>query len=148
VHCNSYADGYWVDVTRTYSLGEPAGRRAIYEAVFAAREAALAAARPGVKASAVDRAARGVLEAAGFGPRFTHPTGHGVGFAAIDPDARPRIHPASDDLLEEGMVFNIEPAVYFEGDCGLRHCDVVALTAGGAEVLTPFQATIEELIIP
>ncbi len=148
VHCNSYADGYWVDVTRTYSLGEPGDRRPLFEAVFAARAAALAAARPGVKASAVDRAARGVLEAAGFGPNFTHPTGHGVGFAAIDPRARPRLHPASDDVLEEGMVFNIEPAIYIDGVCGLRHCDVVALTAAGPEVLTPFQATIEELIIP
>jgi Xaa-Pro aminopeptidase len=149
MHCNSYADGYWVDVTRTYSIGEPGGRRqAMFEAVFAAREAALAAARPGVKASEVDRAARDVLAAAGFSTNFTHPTGHGVGFAAIDPHARPRIHPASDDVLEDGMVFNIEPAVYFEGDCGLRHCDVVALAAGGPEVLTPFQATIEELIIP
>ena len=46
------------------------------------------------------------------------------------------------------MVFNIEPAIYFDGECGLRHCDVVALTADGPEVLTPFQATIEELIIP
>lgn len=149
VHCNSYADGYWVDVTRTYSLGEPTGRRrALFEAVLAAREAALAVALPEVKASEVDRAARDVLAAAGFGARFTHPTGHGVGFAAIDPHARPRIHPASDDVLEEGMVFNIEPAIYVESDCGLRHCDVVALTAGGTEVLTPFQATIEELIIP
>ena len=55
VHCNSYADGYWVDVTRTYSLGEPDDRRsAMYEAVFAARAAALAAIRPGARAADVD----------------------------------------------------------------------------------------------
>jgi Xaa-Pro aminopeptidase len=120
----------------------------MFEAVLAARQAALTAARPGVRASVVDRAARGVLASAGFGEAFTHATGHGVGFAAIDPRARPRIHPESNDLLEEGMVFNLEPAVYLQGECSLRHCDVVAMTAEGAEVLTPFQTTIEELIIP
>ena len=148
VHCNSYADGYWVDITRTYSLGEPGGRRrAMFEAVFAAREAALAAVRPGVKASEVDRAARDTLAAAGFGAYFTHPTGHGVGFAAIDPHARPRLHPKSEDVLETGMVFNIEPAIYLDGDCGLRHCDVIAVTEDGAEVLTPFHDAVDLLIL-
>ena len=148
VHCNSYADGYWVDLTRTYSLGEPTGRRrAMFEAVFAAREAALAAVRPGVMASEVDRAAREVFEVRGFGPQFKHPAGHGVGFVAIDPHALPRIHPTSDDVLDVGMVFNVEPAIYFPGDCGLRHCDVVAVTEDGAEVLTPFHDTIDSLIL-
>jgi Xaa-Pro aminopeptidase len=45
------------------------------------------------------------------------------------------------------MIFNVEPAVYFDGDCGLRHCDMVAVTADGHEVLTPFQATIDQLIL-
>ncbi len=148
MHCNSYADGFWVDVTRTYSLGVPGRRRgAMFEAVFAAREAALAAARPGVRASEVDRAARDVLDAAGFGANFPHATGHGVGFAAIDPRALPRLRPKSEDVLETGMVFNIEPAIYFDGDCGLRHCDVVALAEDGTEVLTPFHDTIDLLLL-
>ena len=142
VHCNSYADGYWVDVTRTYILGEPdERRRAMYEAVFAARAAALAAIRPGAKAADIDRAAREVLEVRGFGPQFKHSAGHGVGFVAIDPNAQPRLHPKSEDVLELGMVFNVEPAIYFDGECGLRHCDVIAVTEDGAEVLTPFQDT-------
>jgi Xaa-Pro aminopeptidase len=86
-----------------------------------------------------------VLAERGFGPQFKHGTGHGVGFAAIDHNARPRIHPASDDVLEVGMVFNVEPAVYVEGWGGLRHCDLVAVTGEGAELLTPFQASLEEL---
>lgn len=148
VHCNSYADGYWVDVTRTYGLGEPDDRRrAMYEAVFAARAAALAAIRPGARAADVDRAARAVLEGRGFGPQFKHSAGHGVGFVAIDPNAAPRLHPKSEDVLELGMVFNVEPAIYFDGDCGLRHCDVIAVTADGAEVLTPFQDTVDSLIL-
>ncbi len=140
VHCNSYADGYWTDVTRTFCLGEPDERmRRMYDAVFAARGAALEALRPGAKASAVDAAARSVLRDRGFGAEFKHSTGHGVGFEAISPNALPRLHPKSDDVLQPGMVFNVEPAVYIDGYGGLRHCDMVALTASGAEVLTPFQ---------
>lgn len=148
VHCNSYIDGFWTDVTRTFCLGEPDGRqRRLYEAVLSSRAAALAAACPGIRAAAVDRAARDVLEEYGLGPLFKHAAGHGVGFAAIDHNAHPRIHPASDDVLEVGMTFNIEPAAYIEGYGGLRHCDVVTVTADGAEVLTPFLSTLEELTI-
>jgi Xaa-Pro aminopeptidase len=148
VHCNSYVDGYWTDITRTYCLGEPDARQgALYAAVFEARQAALHAIQPGVSAAEVDRAARAVLTAHGFGPCFTHGTGHGVGFAAIDHNARPRLHPRSDDTLECGMVFNVEPAIYIEGYGGVRHCDVVALTEHGVEVLTPFQNDLEQLCI-
>ncbi len=149
VHCNSYADGFWTDVTRTYCLGEPDHTmRRIYDAVFAARTAAMEAVRPGGRAADVDRAARAVLEANGFGAAFKHPTGHGVGFAAISHTALPRLHPKSADVLTEGMVFNVEPAVYVEGMGGMRHCDVVTVTDAGARVLTPFHGTIDELIVP
>ncbi|HEX5438068.1 MAG TPA: Xaa-Pro peptidase family protein [Gemmatimonadaceae bacterium] len=148
VHCNSYVDGFWTDITRTYHLGEPEERsRRMYDAVFAARAAALSAIRPGVRAADVDRAARDVLAARGFGDAFKHSTGHGVGFAAINHNARPRLHPASGDTLESGMVFNVEPAVYFDGYGGLRQCDVVAATDEGCELLTPFQGRVEELMI-
>ena len=69
---------------------------------------------------------------------FKHSTGHGVGFAAADPNALPRVHPASPDVLEKGMTFNIEPAIYIEGVGGMRHCDVVACTNVGTNVLTDF----------
>jgi Xaa-Pro aminopeptidase len=149
IHCNAYADGYWVDVTRTFTLGDPGRRQGeLFDSVLRARAVALEAIRPGARAADVDRAARGVLEDRGLGARFKHPAGHGVGFHAIDHNARPRLHPESDDVLEEGMVFNVEPAVYFDGDCGLRHCDMVAVTTDGHEVLTPFQASIDQLILP
>src|SRR5205085_2915584 len=84
VHCNSYADGYWTDITRTYRLGRGDERQGqLYDAVFAARGAALGAIRVGAKASDVDRAAREVLAGRGLGREFKHSTGHGVGFAAI-----------------------------------------------------------------
>jgi Xaa-Pro dipeptidase len=148
VHLNSYADGYWTDITRTYSLGTPDDqRRAMYDAVFAARHAALDAIHPGAKAAAVDAAARDVLDARGFGAQFTHATGHGVGLSAISAEAKPRVHPASPDTLQPGMVFNVEPAIYIEGYGGIRHCDMVAVTDTGTELLTPFQCALDELVV-
>jgi Xaa-Pro aminopeptidase len=147
VHCNSHADGYWTDITRTWCFSPAAERqRRMYDAVFAARSAAIETVRPGVSAAAVDGAAREVISSYGFADEFKHSTGHGVGFAAIHHNARPRIAPDSPDVLEAGMVFNIEPAIYIEGFGGLRHCDMVAVTETGAEMLTPFQGRIEELI--
>jgi Xaa-Pro aminopeptidase len=148
IHMNSHADGYWTDVTRTYVIGEPDTRQQkMFDAVSAARQEALGAIRPGVKAADVDAAARNVLKSRGFGPQFKHSTGHGVGFSAVDANARPRLHPKSGDTLEAGMVFNVEPAIYFEGYGGMRHCDMVAVTDSGAELLTPFQCSTDDLAV-
>jgi len=148
VHCNSYLDGYWTDITRTYSLGKPdARRRAMYDAVLAARQAALRSIRPGVAAADVDRAARNVLDRRGYGPYFTHGIGHNVGFSVISAEYPPRLHPASPDRLEIGMTFNIEPSIYIKGYGGIRHCDVVTVRDDGPELLTPFQSDIAGLVI-
>ena len=148
VHCNSYLNGYWTDITRTYTLGQPQLRaRRIYEAIFEARQAALEAIQPGVEARTVDEAARSVLAAHGFGKEFKHSTGHGVGFAAISANAKPQIHPQSHERLAPGMVFNVEPAVYIDAFGGVRHCDMVAVTDTAYELLTPFQTMFDELII-
>ena len=146
VHCNSYLNGMWTDITRTYHPGAlDDGARPVFDAVLAARRAALEVIAPGVPAREVDRAAREVLRRHGFASRFRHGTGHGVGFAAIDHNARPRLHPASDDVLEAGMVFNVEPAVYLEDKGGVRQCELVAVNADGGELLTPFQNRLVEL---
>jgi Xaa-Pro aminopeptidase len=148
IHCNSCVDGYWTDITRTYSLGKPDERtQRSFDAVLAARQAALNEIGPGVRAADVDRAARAVTEACGFGNEFKHGLGHAVGFHAIDHNAPPRLHPKSPDTLETGMVFNIEPAIYIENSAGVRHCDMVAVTDGGAELLTPFQSSADELFL-
>lgn len=148
VHCNSNIGGYWTDITRTFSLGAPSDeQRRVYEALSDARQAALDAIRPGVRAADIDRAARDVLGRYGFAQEFRHSTGHGVGFAAIDHNALPRLHPKSPDILEFGMVFNVEPAAYFPGRYGIRHCDVVAVTATGADLMTPYFPTLDELIL-
>jgi len=148
LHTNSFVNGIWTDITRTYSIGDTAPRVAsVQAAIREATEAALAAIRPGVKGCEVDAAARSVMERAGFGREFKHATGHGAGLAAIDHNARPRIHPKSTDVLEPGMVFNVEPAAYFSGDFGARQCNMVAVTATGYELLTDFHLNRADLLI-
>ena len=139
VHCNSYADGYWTDITRTYCLGRIDDKQQkLYDAIAEASRAAREVIRPGNRAAEVDKATPDVLQQHGYGKEFKHPTGHGVGFSAINSHSQPRLHPQSPDVLETGMVFNVEPAIYLEGYGGIRHCDMVALTANGVEELTPF----------
>jgi Xaa-Pro aminopeptidase len=139
IHANTCADGYWTDVTRTYTAGTPSERHhSMRSAIMEARKAALSVIHPGAVGSAVDAAARDVLKAHGLGEAFKHGAGHGVGFAAANATGRPRIHPLSPDVLESGMTFNLEPAVYFDGYGGMRHCDLVAVTERGVRVLTDF----------
>lgn len=94
---------------------------------------------PTSRADAIDRAAREVLEDAGFGADFRHPTGHGVGFIAIDHEEPPQLHPHSDEPLLSGMVFNVEPGIYIGGLGSMRDCNMVAVTEDGCELLSPFQ---------
>ncbi len=139
IHANTCADGYWTDITRTYTAGRPTDRQQnMRSAIDEARKAALNAIRPGVAARDVDSAAREVMTQHALGEAFKHSTGHGVGFAAANGNALPRIHPQSPDVLEEGMTFNIEPAAYFDAYGGMRHCDMVTVTADGADVITDF----------
>ena len=139
IHGNTCADGYWTDITRTYTVGEPSGRhKEMRKAIMQAHAAGLHAIHPGVAGCDVDRAVREVMKEHGLGDAFKHATGHGVGFAAANPNGAPRIHPLSKDLLEAGMTFNLEPAAYFNGYGGMRHCDLVAVTQDGAKILTQF----------
>jgi Xaa-Pro aminopeptidase len=141
IHANTTGDGYWTDISRSYIVGLPNDRQQHMTAAIAeARTAALSKIAPGVEAREVDAVARNVLARHGFGDAFKHSAGHGVGFTAADPNALPRIHPASSDVLQAGMTFNIEPAIYIEGIGGMRHCDVVVCTSSGEDVLTGFQS--------
>lgn len=139
IHANTVGDGFWTDITRTFVVGDASDQqKKMREAIEEARTAALQAIAPGALARTVDQAARDVLKEHGFGAEFKHATGHGVGFAATNPNALPRIHPRSPDVLAAGMTFNIEPAIYIDGVSGMRHCDVVACSESGADVLTDF----------
>ena len=127
--------GYCSDQTRTVWVGAVTedARRA-YEAVREAQQAAIEAVRPDVAVGDVDAAARKVLRKAGLGRYFTHSTGHGVG---LEIHEAPRVADGQKDILEPGMVITIEPGVYFPGKWGIRIEDMVVVTGGGCEVLTP-----------
>ena len=140
LHSNSYVDGYWTDITRTQVSGEPTDKqRKIFAAIAEARAVAYQNIKPGVRAADVDASAREIIRQHGFEKEFPHSLGHGVGFAAISANAHPRIHPKSDEVLETGMTFNVEPSIYVAGYGGARHCDMVAVTENGMELLTDFQ---------
>jgi len=123
-------DGYFSDCTRTYSLGEPtdADADAGYAVLQAAQDAAVAAVAPGVTAEQVDAAARVPITNAGFGERFIHRTGHGIG---LDVHEQPYIVAGNDLVLEAGMAFSIEPGIYFRGHWGARIEDIVVVTDSG-----------------
>jgi D-alanyl-D-alanine dipeptidase len=127
------ADGYCSDITRTVFVGEPdAEQRAVYDVVRAAQQAAFEAVRPGVAAQDVDRAARAVIGEAGYGERFVHRTGHGIG---IEVHEHPYIVEGNETPLAAGMTFSDEPGVYLPGRFGVRIEDQVVVTEDGAERL-------------
>jgi D-alanyl-D-alanine dipeptidase len=122
--------GYGSDLTRTVSVGEPGQEvRDVHDIVRHAQEAAFQAVRPGVPAEEVDRAARKVIDGAGYGDAFIHRTGHGIGLEAHE---APYIVEGSTEVLEPGMCFSIEPGIYLEGRFGVRIEDIVTVTEEGA----------------
>jgi Xaa-Pro aminopeptidase len=130
-------------MTRTVYLGKPRAReRAAYEAVLAAQVAGVEAVRAGASCGDVDEAARGVLRKAGLAEAFSHSTGHGVG---LEIHESPRIGAGQKTRLRAGMVVTIEPGVYLSGEFGIRIEDMVAVTAGGGQVLTPAPKALIEL---
>ena len=126
-------DDYCSDLTRTVFVGEPSDEeREVYAIVRAAQQAAFEAVRPGAAAQDVDRAARAIITEAGYGERFVHRTGHGIGLEVHEP---PYIVEGNETLLEAGMTFSDEPGIYLEGRFGVRIEDQVVVTAQGAERL-------------
>jgi Xaa-Pro aminopeptidase len=127
--------GYCSDQTRTVWVGTVSdAARKVYEAVREAQQAAIDAVRPGIAVGDVDAAARKVLRKAGLGRYFTHSTGHGVG---LEIHESPRVADGQKEVLQPGMVITIEPGVYFPGKWGVRIEDMIVVTAGAGEVLTP-----------
>ena len=115
--------GYCSDTTRTFSVGEPKPEVAhAYEVLEAAQAAGRAAIAPGVTAASVDEATRLVIEEAGYGDRFIHRTGHGIG---LEGHEHPYIVGGNQLPLEAGMAFSVEPGIYEPGEWGMRLEDVV-----------------------
>lgn len=127
--------GYFSDSTRTYLVagGEPDPEfMKVHELVRTAQRAAVAAVRPGATAESIDRAAREVIEQAGYGEHFITRTGHGIG---LEVHEHPYIVAGNTRPLEPGMAFSIEPGVYLPGRFGVRIEDIVVVGEEGAVLM-------------
>lgn len=126
--------GYKSDLTRVFFLGKitPLVQR-IYHIVLGAQQEAIERIRPGVLASEIDKISRGYIEQKGFGKYFSHSLGHGVG---LEVHEAPRIAQKTNQQLQPGMVFTIEPAIYLKGKFGIRIEDMVLVTKKGIEVIS------------
>lgn len=138
--------GYASDITRTGVFGAPpsARQRHVWDVVRKAQVAALDVARPGVECQALDAAARAVIDAAGFGPdykHFTHRLGHGIG---MDGHEWTYLVRGNTTRLQPGMCFSNEPGIYIPGELGVRHEDIITITATGALGLTRWSGSPEE----
>ncbi|MFF7391052.1 M24 family metallopeptidase [Streptomyces scabiei] len=126
-------DGYGSDTSRTVHVGEPAAEeREVHDLVRAAQEAGFRAVRPGAACQDVDRAARAVIVEAGYGDRFIHRTGHGIGVTTHEP---PYMIEGEERPLVPGMCFSVEPGVYLPGRFGVRIEDIVTVTEDGGRRL-------------
>src|SRR3954454_8939588 len=125
--------GYGSDTSRTVCVGEPPELvREVHEVVRLAQQAGVEAVRPGVACQEIDRAARKKITDAGYGDRFIHRTGHGIGTTTHEP---PYMIEGETQPLVPGMCFSIEPGVYLAGDFGVRIEDIVTVTeTGGARL--------------
>ena len=143
-------DGYGSDITRTiWVTGGDPGRhgpdaefRRIHALVREAQRAATEAVRPGVPAAEIDAVARRVIEDGGYGPRFIHRVGHGIG---LEGHEDPYLVASNPEALEPGMAFSIEPGIYLEGRYGVRLEDIVVCGTDGAIVLN--QAPYDLLVV-
>lgn len=138
-------NGYRSELERTVIVGKADSfKRKALKAATDAQVAALNVIKAGVKASAVDQAARDVFIKEGFLDHVIHRTGHAIGVAAHEP---PFIRYDNDMLLEVGMVFTIEPGIYIPDIGGFRHSDTIVITQNGYEMLTNYSNNIEDLIL-
>lgn len=137
-----FHSGYCSDSTRNYCIGEPPADYAAYFSVLrAAQDAACAAVRPGVSCESIDAAAREVITEAGYGERFIHRTGHGIG---IETHEEPYIVAGNTEPMEPGFAFSVEPGIYLAGQHGARIEDILVCTQDGGERLNN---TTRDLVI-
>ena len=125
--------GYCSDITRCVSIGEPPAEVAeAYAVLFEAQQAAVAAATIGTSCEQVDATARRIIDAAGYGERFFHRTGHGIG---VEEHEDPYVVAGNTTALVPGHAFSVEPGIYTAGSWGLRLEDIVVATAAGPDSL-------------
>jgi len=123
--------GYCSDITRCVHVGEPPVEVVeAYHVLHEAQRAGVAAAKIGAECQDVDRAARAVIEAAGYGEYFVHRTGHGIGMEAHE---EPYMVEGNDRRIEAGFAFSVEPGIYVPGRFGMRLEDIVVASDAGPQ---------------
>jgi Xaa-Pro aminopeptidase len=133
IDLGALVEGYHSDMTRTIAFGQPATElQKIHDVVRQAQQTAIDAVRPGATGIEVDAAARSVIADAGYGDRFVHGLGHGVGLQIHE---QPWLGTTHDQPLPEGAVVTVEPGVYVEGIGGVRIEDMVEVTRDGCEIV-------------
>ena len=129
-----YYDHYASDMTRTFFVGEVSPKmQEIYHVVQQAQQAVTNISAPGLTYADYDRAARDMIETAGYGEAFSHGIGHGLG---LDVHEIPYFSKTSQECLAEHMVITNEPGIYLENIGGVRIEDDLHITSQGVEVLT------------
>lgn len=127
-------DGYHSDMTRTVCVGQPTEKmREVYNIVLNAQKTALDAVRAGMTGKELDKTARDIISACGYGKEFGHSLGHGVG---LDIHESPTASQNSSSILEDGMVVTVEPGIYIEGEFGVRIEDFVIVRENGCQNMT------------
>ena len=138
-------DGYLSDLCRMVITSDPEPKLVeIYDTVLQAQVAAIDQIGPGVKASTIDKAARSVIEAAGYGDFFQHGTGHCFG---LEIHEKPYLSPSSDAILVPGMILTVEPGIYLPGIAGVRLEDDILVTESGYEVLSNLPKAREQCLV-
>lgn len=137
-------NGYRAELERTVFIGEPSKQqRKTFEVMRLAQETAMEFIKPGVTAKQVDKVARYVIHKEGLGEYAIHRVGHGIGVSAHE---EPYLRFDNDLVLEEGMVYTIEPGIYIPGLGGFRHSDTVVLTTGGNKLITEYPRDLDSLV--
>ncbi|MGC9453291.1 MAG: aminopeptidase P family protein [Phycisphaerae bacterium] len=145
VDWGAMVDGYCSDLTRVVFTGRiPPKLAEVYEVVRRAQEAGVAAIRPGAACKTPDRAARDVIESAGYGRRFVHGLGHGLGREVHE---APALSPRSERRLRKGMVTTVEPGIYLPGVGGVRIEDDVLVTSGGRRKLSSLPTDLDAAVL-
>ena len=139
------ASGYRSDLTRVFFTGGPTRKmKTVYDTVLTAQQTAIRAIRPGAVCQEIDAIARNIISDAGYGRRFGHGLGHGVG---LDIHEAVRLGPQSTQTLKPGMIVTVEPGIYLEGHFGVRIEDDVLVTREGYEVLTSVPREFDDAVV-
>lgn len=134
-------NGYRAENERTFFVGKPTEKQKnLLELATEAQRVGMELIRPGIMAKEVDIAAYEVFKKAGYGEFVNHRIGHGLGLSEHE---EPYLRFDNDLILQEGMVYTIEPGIYVPGVGGFRHSDTVILTKSGSFAITQHPKTIE-----